>query len=319
MNRYDLKEYLGIVVDMEKHIYLQKRALSTCRAKIKTLGQPTALTEPHQPEVQTEFPFPFALMGGIVGAILFGILFRIFGGRFRDGLDPGFVIGAVLGFWSAVKENRSKIQAAQRAYDTAWSQYNTSLSRDNARVQTELRQKACLESMASQLHAELAQSQQRLEQIYSYGVIYPKYRNFVMVSSLYEYICAGRCDTLEGHEGAYNILETEIRLDHIITQLDRVIFLLNRIQDHQYLLYSAIQEANQHAAQLLESSFQIADRVQRLNQQGDNLNGKISQLQKTSALTAYCAERTRKELHYMNRMNDLNGRNAGSFFDRPPH
>ena len=319
MNRYDLKEYLGIVVDMEKNIYLQKQAFSICKKKIGSLGHPTALATPTQPKVQTEsLPAAF-LSGGFGGAILFGILFHVFGSRFRDGLDPGFLIGGIFLLWATVKDNRSNIRAAQQTYDTAWSQYNVSLSKDKARVQKELRQKACLESMARQLYAELAQSQQRLEQIYSYGVIYPKYRNFVMVSSLYEYICAGRCDTLEGHEGAYNILETEIRLNYIIIQLDRVISLLNQIKDHQYLLYSAIQEANQHAAQLLESSLQIAGRVQQLNKQGDDLNGKISQLQKTAALTAYHAERTRKELHYMNRMNDLVGRSTGSLFDRPPN
>ena len=44
----------------------------------------------------------------------------------------------------------------------------------------------------------------------------------VMVCSLYEYVCSGRCDTLAGHEGAYNIWEMEIRLDKIVTQLGLV-------------------------------------------------------------------------------------------------
>ena len=68
-----------------------------------------------------------------------------------------------------------------------------------------------------------------------------------MVCSLYEYIRAGRCTELEGHEGAYNILETEIRLDRIILQLDKVVAQLEQIKHTQFMLYSAVQESNQPA------------------------------------------------------------------------
>lgn len=60
--------------------------------------------------------------------------------------------------------------------------------------------------------------------------------------SLYEYICAGRCSTLEGHEGAYNLYETEMRLDQIITRLDKVIANLGAIRENQFMLFSAIQD-----------------------------------------------------------------------------
>mgnify|MGYP001864484039 FL=1 len=80
--------------------------------------------------------------------------------------------------------------------------------------------------------------------IYDKNIIFPKYRRLPLVCSLYEYFCSGRCSTLEGHEGAYNILEMEIRLDRIITQMDMVITRLESIRDGQYVLYSAIQDSN---------------------------------------------------------------------------
>ena len=39
--------------------------------------------------------------------------------------------------------------------------------------------------------------------LYGYDVIFSKYRNVVALSTFYEYLAAGRCETLEGTTGAY--------------------------------------------------------------------------------------------------------------------
>lgn len=48
------------------------------------------------------------------------------------------------------------------------------------------------------------------------------------------------------------------------------------------------------------------------------MEAKLSELQASSALTAYQAERAQKELHYMNQMDYLSGRNDDVFFNLPP-
>ncbi len=48
-------------------------------------------------------------------------------------------------------------------------------------------------------------------------------------------LCQGRCVAFEGHEGAYNIYENEIRLNVVIQKLDDVIQKLDQIQDNQYI------------------------------------------------------------------------------------
>lgn len=112
-----------------------------------------------------------------------------------------------------------------------------------------------------EIEKSLEASKRNLQAAYEKNIIFPKYRNLVMVCSLYEYICAGRCDTLEGHEGAYNILETEIRLDRIIIQLDKVITQLEKIQQNQFILYSAIQKSNQRNSQIIDSTSYMASRL----------------------------------------------------------
>ena len=90
-----------------------------------------------------------------------------------------------------------------------------------------------------------------LEHIYSANVIYPKYRNLVAVTTIYEYLASGRCDTLEGADGAYNLYEMELRQNIIIGQLSSVLDSLEQIKNNQFTLYKEITEANQKSADLL--------------------------------------------------------------------
>lgn len=124
------------------------------------------------------------------------------------------------------------------------TRYQTNVTDDRQRLGIELAKKAALEPSIRAMQLQNATSRETLRKIYDRGIIFPKYRNLIMMCSIYEYFCSGRCTTLEGHEGAYNILEMEIRLDRIITQLDKVITQLGAIQQSQYMLYSAIQESN---------------------------------------------------------------------------
>ena len=99
----------------------------------------------------------------------------------------------------------------------------------------------------------LTSTQQTLQRFYGLNVIYPKYRNFVAISMFYEYLCSGRCSALEGHEGAYNIYEQEIRMNLILSKLDEVIAHLDRIEGNQYMLASAIREGNAKADQIYQT------------------------------------------------------------------
>lgn len=98
-----------------------------------------------------------------------------------------------------------------------------------------------------------------LEHIYSANVIYPKYRNLVAVTTIYEYLASGRCDTLEGADGAYNLYEMELRQNIVIGQLSSVLDSLEQIKSNQFTLYSEIAESNRKSAELLSD---ISDNVE---------------------------------------------------------
>ena len=81
-------------------------------------------------------------------------------------------------------------------------------------------------------------------ELYSYEIVFGKYRNSVALSSFYEYLISGRCTALEGADGAYNIFEREIRENRIIAQLDTVISSLDDIKANQYMIYQEMQTMN---------------------------------------------------------------------------
>lgn len=81
-------------------------------------------------------------------------------------------------------------------------------------------------------------------ELYAYDIVFGKYRDVVALSSFYEYLMSGRCSSLEGADGAYNIYEGEIRADRVIAQLDTVITSLEEIKQNQYMMYQELRNIN---------------------------------------------------------------------------
>lgn len=331
MNTADLKEYLGMVVDMEKNIYLQCQTIETMTEKMNQLGNPIAYTRPTPPEIKERK----SGVAASVGPAIIGILLIAYGMRWIRSKNSAFLAAIVIfmgvlfllfAVISAIayrledEEDTERVQREQIEYDRNYQEYQRLIRKDRQRVNMELIEKAALSADLQKLQAQNMESRQRLERIYTANVIFSKYRNLSMVCSLYEYFCAGRCDTLKE---AYNILEGEIRLDRIITQHDQIIAKLGAIQANQFMFYSAIQESNRQSAQILESTQRMADQLQglgtHLDSQSAEFQAQLADLQKSSALAAYQAERTQKELHYMNRMNYLSGKYDDVFFNLPPN
>lgn len=101
------------------------------------------------------------------------------------------------------------------------------------------------------LDNEIQQAEELLEkaihckhQLYNCNVIFGKYRNFVAMSTIYEYLVSGRCTSLEGTNGAYNLYESETRANIIIAQLNHVLESLETIKENQYMIYDAIQNVD---------------------------------------------------------------------------
>lgn len=76
-----------------------------------------------------------------------------------------------------------------------------------------------------------------LEEHYSNGPIYQKYRTLPAICQLYEYFDSGRFTELGA---AYNQYELEVRLDRLIDNSEKALQVLYQIRDNQHILFDAL-------------------------------------------------------------------------------
>ena len=92
---------------------------------------------------------------------------------------------------------------------------------------------------------------------------------------------------MEGADGAYNIYESEIRANQMISQLSQVIDSLDKIQQNQYVICSAIQESNRNLAQLNRSMNSAVSALNDINVTTKNMNSTMEKISEHAAVAAY--------------------------------
>lgn len=124
-------------------------------------------------------------------------------------------------------------------------------------------------------------------ELYSYNIVFEKYRNIVALSTFYEYLMAGRCETLDGVNGAYNIYENELRLNTIITKLDE-------IKENQFVIYNKLRDIDNSLSTLnntmqkaVSSLDTISKNTSDMNVYLDNISKNTAVIAHNSAVTAY--------------------------------
>ena len=111
--------------------------------------------------------------------------------------------------------------------------------------------------MMEKHHFALGSLEGALEKAYNENIIFSKYRNIVAITSINEYLVSGRCDKLEGADGAYNLYELEMRQNIIIDQLSTIIRNLEQIKSNQYSLYQQLQKSNNTINEILNEVRQV--------------------------------------------------------------
>ncbi len=161
--------------------------------------------------------------------------------------------------------------------------YSKILKDNDALYRQDLQRADILEKQEKELISLRKEVEANLEKLYSYDILFHKYRNMIAVITIHEYYESGRCCVLKGHEGAYNIFESELRQNIIINSLDNITNLLTQIKQNQYMLYRAIQELNSEFSSM-SSAF-------------DSISSQMSNISSNSAVAAYnsrvAAENTR--------------------------
>lgn len=134
------------------------------------------------------------------------------------------------------------------------------------------------------------------EKLYAVDIIYPKYRELPALTSIYEYLKIGRCTVLEGHEGAYNLYESELRSDLIVSKLDTIIDSLEQIKQNQFLLYTELQSINQSIKSLERTMSDglrdVESQMKKSNRFLENQGQELKAIKENTEMTAYYTQKT---------------------------
>lgn len=254
MGQSFLKEYIKRVFQLEILQYEQTKVCSDIRQTISEIQnkQSTPLKKKESYDV-----FGNLVLGGSIG-VIFAFIYLII-----DALKP-----RGLGRWNAMRSLEKTIIIFLVVSIIVFligifitKPNNKKIARDNKIIEQknavdfQRRVKYCeqLKQRLTVAEQTLFDTQKVLNTYYGKGIIFPKYRNLVAVSSFYEYLSSGRCTNLEGHEGAYNLFENELRLNIILVKLDDIIERLDDIRSNQYALYAAISKSNKNINHLRRS------------------------------------------------------------------
>lgn len=273
----NIKEYLKNVYDLEKSLYEQKMFLNKMKKQYDIVnGYKEEQHYVYQKNMFEEEPLMnlknIAYCTGVVLVITYLIATYLV-----EGLNCPGEIGIALIF--AIPLSTAIILTGifigeTRDIEREQEQKKKDIEQENKKIDwrneqlhiTKKKQLAIINAEYKKLEAEYKKTANILNQYYDKNIIFAKYRNFVAVSSFYEYFISGRCITFEGHEGAYNIYENEIRLNVVIQKLDDVIRKLDQIQNNQYMLYSAIQECNKNITRLSRITSDMTNKLQDISQ-----------------------------------------------------
>lgn len=253
-----LKKYLEIVVDMEKNLELMQKIQVTIKARIATLGIKKNYPIPIKNNTHSSSLNPGSIIpGGIfLGLLINLIAYGTIGSLsyllcFFLGFFMAFIIFVILlAIEQASQDNRNEL-----IYRNELEKYNKQCQSDDLRVEQENIEKEFLMYELECLTERYQNSKKNLQQIYDMNIIFPKYRNLIAICSIHEYISSQRCFSLEGYEGAYNIYETEVRFDRVITQLDKVLSLLDKIKETQFTLYEVLTDNNGRYKNLIDNTY----------------------------------------------------------------
>lgn len=247
MNVSDLREYLDSVVRLETICYTDKFILTRFKEACDFIGVPFTFLMPTKPAQRKTCYIPIIVTGLLVTALTLYLAIAVktlsSSMRIMSALVGIFAIAYTL--ISIVQETKKvKLsQAAMEDYEVKLNKYNEGVEKDRLRVQQEQSKKYIFIRDCELLSARHAIDSELLNKLYDADIIFPKYRNFLMVSVLHEYISTGRCEKLEGAGGAYDMLEKDIASGKVLVDMARLEANPEIAKDNQYIVYRIITRA----------------------------------------------------------------------------
>lgn len=188
---------------------------------------------------------------------------------------------------TVLEEAQNKAESARASLDKARTEANRKIKSLDGRMVPAKAFKETLDKEIAETEELLRKTFAARNALYAYNIIFGKYRDVVALSSFYEYLTAGRCTALEGADGAYNIYENEIRLNHVISQLDAVITSLEEIKQNQYMMYQELRSINSSLSRLNSTMDKALTAIQGIEANTTSMNEYMEHISKNSDVIAH--------------------------------
>lgn len=237
-----------------------------------------------------------ALIGGLAGAVWWLVKVVFTSLTLKDQMAPFAFSGAKIAFVvvflfyliiTGLFTNKPKTleddyNSEMEKYEKKVNSQQQALARRDRDLAHQQSRVTYLQEAVNQCTQNLYTTRSLLERYYNMGFLYPKYRKIVPVCAFCEYLEAGRCDSLTGPNGAYNIYENEVLMKRIIEKLDDVIARLDDINYNQQLIAQELRRGRSQISQILQS-----------------VDNSVQNIQQSSAVTSYYARITAMNTEYL--------------------
>lgn len=239
------KEYVRNIRDLELSCYQQSKLIKNVQYKINEVVRSVPkdkIIKPSSNPIWMDVLFSLVFAG--IGALIGGFIGMIFSEPLKGALIGGGIVGGfcILSFlFAPIMDRQDK------------AKYEKEMAVRNLQVDNAKKKLSVLDETLQKSKNELEETKRLLNRYYDLGFIYPKYRGMVPICQIYEYLESGRCFSLIGPSGAYNLYESELRQNIIIGKLDDVLDRLDRLSDGQQMLAAAIRQSNAKIDQLSSS------------------------------------------------------------------
>ena len=291
----------AVVFDINKPAYKIKTGLEKLRAAYHTASNAVIDAEEYQPDVSIMYPdkpcAPVLVKPGLFNKKKVQEQNEALTAKYQTAIDT---------YEKEVKrcdEEKARLIAEKRAAALAKAQEKVEAAKvalENAEADAEKTLKGLdsrpIPAKAAKeiLDNEIAGTEELLKktfaarnELYSYDIIFGKYRDVVALSSFYEYLMSGRCSSLDGADGAYNTYENEIRMNRVIAQLDTVVSSLEDIKQNQYMMYQELRNINTSLHHLNSTMDKALTSIQGIEANTTSMNEYMEHISNNSDVIAY--------------------------------
>lgn len=188
---------------------------------------------------------------------------------------------------AAIAEAQKKADLAEAVLREAEADSKSAIKEAKNRPVPAMAAKELLDKEIAEAEVLLRNTFAARNELYAYDIIFGKYRDVVALSSFYEYLMAGRCTSLEGADGAYNIYENEIRMNRVINQLDTVITSLEEIKQNQYMMYQELRNINSSLESLNSTMDKALTSIQGIEANTTKMNEYMEHISQNSDVVAH--------------------------------